>query len=381
MQKSPPIRPGLVLKVIYLEPNNMTLSDLAKCLDISYNSVSQIISGRASITPAIALKLADIFPTTDPEFWINLQNTYDLWYAEGNRGTDEPFYQLMSFGGEAILKLIGAETPVGYKAKAFVLKEKSLYPDLMAVPEDPDSNNERIFIEFQAYTEKMIRHITASKVTMFCAHDDYSGPVLSAIIFTDQIYQDKALPLTIESKSKESLIQGRFKEIVLSTYTEQKLIDIDPRLVILAPFTISKTIQRDELAQKCHSLKTLALKAYPDSLDRNVLNVLSLFILNRFNDLSIREVRAMLNFDLSNTKAGMELINIGRQEGHKEGRQEILYSLLCNRFGNILPIQKENFFSVPDDVINNLANALFNFRSVDEFALWWSLNGHKQTKS
>ena len=57
---------------------------------------------------------------------------------KSNRGTDEPFYQLMTFGGEAILKLIGASNYEGYDAKAFVLKEKSVYPDIMAIPKDPN---------------------------------------------------------------------------------------------------------------------------------------------------------------------------------------------------------------------------------------------------
>jgi len=287
----------------------------------------------------------------------------------------------MSFGGEAILKLIGAESFEGYEAKAVVLKEKSLYPDIMAIPKNPDSNNERIFIEFQAYSEKMIRYMTASKVTQSRTYDQYSGPVLASIIFTDQAYQDNALPLTIESGSGESFFKGRFKEIVLSNFSEEKLIEIDPRLIILVPFTIKEKPPKDELAQKCYKWKSIAVEAYPDSLNRNVLNVLSLFILNRFKDLSIMEVRSMLNFDLSDTKAGEELIDIGRQEGRQEGRQDLLYSQLCNRFGNRLPLKREIFFSINEKVINKLTNEIFDFSTIDDFMLWWSTNVGGKVKS
>jgi addiction module HigA family antidote len=156
MKKSPPIRPGLVLKRNYLIPNNMSVSDLADKMNVRYNVVNNIISGRGSITPDIALVLPKIFNDTKAEFWINLQSAYDLWYAEGNRDTDEPFYELMCFENEAILKLVGAKKHTGYEAKAVVLKQKSLYPDIMAVPQDPQSNDEKIFIEFQAYTDEMI---------------------------------------------------------------------------------------------------------------------------------------------------------------------------------------------------------------------------------
>jgi plasmid maintenance system antidote protein VapI len=54
MKKSPPIRPGLVLKKIYMEPDNITATDLSKRLDINYHSLSNILSGKGSITPDIA---------------------------------------------------------------------------------------------------------------------------------------------------------------------------------------------------------------------------------------------------------------------------------------------------------------------------------------
>jgi hypothetical protein len=43
----------------------------------------------------------------------------------------------------------------------------------------------------------------------------------------------------------------------------------------------------------------------------------------------------MLNFDLSDTRAGEELIDMGRVEGRLEGRQE-----LCRKWGRILIIKE-----------------------------------------
>ena len=391
MKKSPPLRPGLVLKRNYLMPHNMSAVDLADKMNVSYNIINNLLSGRGTITPDIALKLPNIFKETNAEYWINLQAAYDLWYAEGNRGTDEPFYELMRFENEAILKLVGAAKSIGYEAKAVVLKQKSLYPDIMAVPLDQQSDNERIFIEFQAYEDEMIRYTTASKVILSCAQDQYTGQVLSVIIYTDDTYQKKAKALAIESATGSSLIKGTFKEIVLSNMTENQLIEIDPRLVILAPFTLKPGTSKKELALKCHQWKTTALDVYTNSLKKNVLNVLSLFILNRFKEISVKEVRAMLNFDLSDTRAGEELMNIGRLEGQKKGRlegrlegrkegqQEILYSLLCNRFGGNIPVQKEKIFSADTNVINSLTHSLFDFKTADDFALWWSKNSNSKS--
>jgi len=47
--------------------------------------------------------------------------------------------------------------------------------------------------------------------------------------------------------------------------------------------------------------------------------ILSLFILNRFRNISLEEIHTMLNFDISKTLAGKQLIEIGEQIGVKQG--------------------------------------------------------------
>jgi len=378
MKKPPPNRPGLVLKQLYMEPRQMSTQDLANILEIGYRSAQNIISDRSSIRPEIALKLSKVFENTSPEYWINLQSAYDLWYAEGKRGSDDPFYQAMKISGEAILKLIGAKTHVDYESKAVVLKSKSLSPDIMAVPKDPDSTDDRIFIEFQAYLEEMIQYLTASKVTLSCAQDNYTGPVLAVIIYTDATYNRGVIPLNIESTSGSSGIHGKFKEIVLSEMKEEELLDIDSRLVLLAPFLTDSNIQKDKLTLKCSEWKSIAVNSYPDSMHHDVLNVLSLFILSKFKDISIKEVRSMLNFDLSDTRAGEELIEIGLQKGIQKGIQKgfqkgLVYSELNQRFGQ-MPVGQSIFAEATDEVINNLAYAMDNFITADDFLYWWTKN-------
>jgi len=123
MKKSPPQRPGKILKTLYLDTQNMSVDELSKQIDVKRHDINNIIKGKLSISPEFAVKLSRVFDTK-PEFWVNLQAAYDLWYAEGNRGTDDPFYKLMQLSGEAILKLIGASHTSGYESKAVVLKEK-----------------------------------------------------------------------------------------------------------------------------------------------------------------------------------------------------------------------------------------------------------------
>ncbi len=73
-----PILPGEILKYEFLEPLNMTQQQLADSLGITRVRVNEIISGKRSITPDTAFRLAKYF-NTSPDFWLNLQLAVDMW--------------------------------------------------------------------------------------------------------------------------------------------------------------------------------------------------------------------------------------------------------------------------------------------------------------
>ncbi|MDM8535783.1 DUF2887 domain-containing protein [Desulfobacterales bacterium HSG17] len=238
-----------------------------------------------------------------------------------SKGTDDPFYKLMKIGGEAVLKLIGINRPDNYEARAIVLKEKKLYPDIVAFPLN-DKHRDRVFIEFQGYKDKMIRHRTAAKIMLSCAQENYTGPVCGAVIYTDLSYKEAAAPLNIKSLSGTFELKGRLEEIVLSEYSTKALIAIDPRLIILAPFTISKRTRKEKLSNICRQWKSSVCSTYEKKQHKDVIEILGLFILDRFRKLSLKEVIAMLDFDLAKTEAGKELINMGLIEGLEKGEKK-----------------------------------------------------------
>ncbi len=73
-----PTHPGEILDEHYIKPLNLNLQKLADHLGIARNTLFNIRSGKADITPALALALGEAFDTT-PQFWLNLQQKYDLW--------------------------------------------------------------------------------------------------------------------------------------------------------------------------------------------------------------------------------------------------------------------------------------------------------------
>ena len=71
-----PVHPGEVLAEELTEIG-INASDLARRLLVPNNRIYHIVQGRRSVTADTALRLAKVFNTT-PEYWLNLQASYEL---------------------------------------------------------------------------------------------------------------------------------------------------------------------------------------------------------------------------------------------------------------------------------------------------------------
>ena len=89
VKRRKPTHPGEILEEDYIKPLNLNLQKLADRLGITRNTLFKIRSCKASITPAVALSLAEAFDTT-PQLWLNLQQAYDLWVEESAHEKVEP---------------------------------------------------------------------------------------------------------------------------------------------------------------------------------------------------------------------------------------------------------------------------------------------------
>lgn len=76
-----PTHPGEMLLHEFLEPLEMSQSDLAKRLHVPFQRVNELVRGKRGITPSTALRLAKCLGTT-PGFWMNLQQRWDLYRTQ-----------------------------------------------------------------------------------------------------------------------------------------------------------------------------------------------------------------------------------------------------------------------------------------------------------
>lgn len=85
MNKMRPIHPGEVLREEFLDPLGLTAHALAQALRVPAPRVNDIVRERRGVSPDTALRLARHFGTT-PQFWLNLQASYDLKIAMREAG-------------------------------------------------------------------------------------------------------------------------------------------------------------------------------------------------------------------------------------------------------------------------------------------------------
>lgn len=78
--KRRPTHPGEMLREDFLPDYELTVSGLAESVGVSRQSINELLLERRSVSPEMALRLARLFGNS-PEFWLNAQQSVDLWDA------------------------------------------------------------------------------------------------------------------------------------------------------------------------------------------------------------------------------------------------------------------------------------------------------------
>jgi addiction module HigA family antidote len=75
------IHPGDILATEFMDPLGLTAYRLAKELHVSLPRINDVVRGKRSISADTALRLG-IYFGLPAQFWLNLQNDYDIRLAK-----------------------------------------------------------------------------------------------------------------------------------------------------------------------------------------------------------------------------------------------------------------------------------------------------------
>jgi addiction module HigA family antidote len=85
MMKNPP-HPGQSFDVACLEPNDLSVTEGAKVLGVTRQTVSKLVNGKTGISPEMAIRISKAFGGT-AHGWYAMQTAYDL--AQANKKADK----------------------------------------------------------------------------------------------------------------------------------------------------------------------------------------------------------------------------------------------------------------------------------------------------
>lgn len=82
----PPIHPGEYVREA-LEELGMSQAEFAKAIGVSPMRISHLVREERPVTAELALRLGQAFGQS-PQYWLNLQATYELKLAQTHLGKD-----------------------------------------------------------------------------------------------------------------------------------------------------------------------------------------------------------------------------------------------------------------------------------------------------
>jgi len=79
--KRPPTHPGVILREDVLPSLGLSVTEAARQLRVSRQTLHRILAGTSAVTPEMAIRLGK-FCGNGAGLWLRMQEAFDLWHAE-----------------------------------------------------------------------------------------------------------------------------------------------------------------------------------------------------------------------------------------------------------------------------------------------------------
>lgn len=87
MMFNPP-HPSETLKELYLDPHNLSITEVAEALNMTRAALSEVVNSRRGISPTVVITLAKAFGGS-AESWLHQQADFDLWQQNHTYKADD----------------------------------------------------------------------------------------------------------------------------------------------------------------------------------------------------------------------------------------------------------------------------------------------------
>ncbi len=281
--------------------------------------------------------------------------------------TDKLFYRIFLSQPDLISELvpdIPANCEFDYSAP--VVKETELRLDGLLTPISDDLNLPLVFLEAQMQSDA-----------------DFYGRFFASIFLYLRQYKITRpwRGLLILHRRSQDLGANSPYQILLDTWVHRLYLedligvtDLNANLALLRLLVIPE----QEVSE---SAQAILNDCDTPAEFRQRLDLVEAILINKFPQLSIEEVRQMLNLkeaDVTQTRFYQEVFQIGQQKGQqiggkigrKDGEIKIVLRLLKRRCGKLSIAQQQKVRSLPITTVETLAEALLDFKGIADLEFW-----------
>jgi predicted transposase YdaD len=285
--------------------------------------------------------------------------------------TDKLFYRIFLSQPDLISELvpdIPANCEFDYSAP--VVKETELRLDGLLTPISDDLSLPLVFLEAQMQSDTDFYGRFFAGIFLYLRQYKVARPWRGLVIL-----QRRSQDLGVESPY-QVLLDTWVHRLYLEDLIDE--VDLSPNLSLLRLLAVSD----QEVSE---SAQAILRNSNTPAEFRMRLDLVEAILINKFPQLSIEEVRLMLNLkdaDVTQTRFYQEVFQIGQQSGGKVGRKigrkigrqegetEIVLRLLNRRCGKLSIAQQDKVRSLPITDIENLAEALLDFKGMADLEIW-----------
>ncbi len=272
--------------------------------------------------------------------------------------TDKLFYRIFLSQPDMISELL-PDIPVNceFDYSAPVVKETELRLDGVLTPLAADLNLPLVFLEAQMQSDSNFYWRFFAGLFLYLRQSKITRPWRGLLILRRRSHDlGSETPYQI---LLDTWVQRLYLEDLLP------LTNLSPNLALLKllviPDSDASTVARSILS----SGRT------PAEFKR-LLDLVEAILINKFPQLSIEEVRQMLNLreaDMTQTRFYQEVLQIGRQEGLQQ-EVSLILRLLARRCGEISIEQQDKVRSLPLETLETLGEALLDFQGITDLENW-----------
>lgn len=130
------------------------------------------------------------------------------------------------------------------------------------------------------------------------------------------------------------------------------------------------TIEEDQTPEEARYLLSRTRQEVSEPARRAIIELITTIVTYRFENLSRREIEAMLDITLKETRVYREIKEEGREEGREEGERLLILRLLTKKVGELDESMRDGIAVLSVEQLESLGEALLEFSSRSDLEEW-----------